>query len=77
MLGNQTIFEILRDLVPIIEKLKKGEAVAVSIRRVDTHGDSGGGKLFDWGSTKGENYRSSRIAHAMQKAYEEATGEDQ
>ncbi len=68
MLGNQTTFEILRDLVPLIEGLEEGEALAVSVSRVVMpHCPSG--RLFNWASTKGESYSSSRIAHAMQRAY--------
>jgi len=67
MMNNQTHFEIIRDLIPIIGALEKGDSVAISVNKT-------GDTLFSWQSSKGENYRSSELANALRKTYEEFNG---
>ena len=70
MSGNQYHFEIVRDIVEIIGKLKEGDSVAISITRHKEDNTS----LFDWHSSRGDNYGSSEVSRALRKTYSDITG---
>lgn len=44
--NNQTHFEVIRDLVEMIRRLKPGENIAISVTR-HSRPDSGNTELFD------------------------------
>jgi len=66
--GNQTHFEIIRDLIPIIGSLEEEEILSISVYKQK------GETLFTWDTSKGTGYRSSELANALKKTYEEFNG---
>jgi len=63
MTVNQYTFEVVRDLATVIERLKPGESVAISVQR---HAN---GTMLNWESSQGEPCGWSETSTAMEKAY--------
>lgn len=64
---NQTHFEVIRDLIPVIGNLPEGEILTITVYKQQ------GSSYYSFETSRGNSYRSSELANALKKTYEEFT----
>ena len=68
MNDNQTQFEIIRDLIPLIGSLKDGETIAIAVTKQNAS------SFYSCTTSKGMDCRSSELARALRETYEKFNG---
>ncbi len=66
MSGNQTQFEVVRDIAFLEGKMKEGDTLVVTIKKTSAC-------LYEWNSNMGDPYGCSETSSAMQKAFDETS----